>query len=128
MSGKNTVIDEHFWFTATTLAVNGFIISTKFNPPQMAFITIFSTLISCYAIFLIVHRSAADADKIDLPEDLRKLPESKKTFIDKGRETWYHLKIFPKHFLFVVFEFSGALFYVFLVFASCVAVWICCYT
>lgn len=118
------IVEEHFWFTATVLAVNGFIISTESDLIQTLFAPIFSTFISCYAIFLVVHRSSAHADKIKLPDNLAKLPESQKTFLDKGRETLCHLKIFPRHFLFVVFEFSGALFYTVLIISSCIAVWV----
>jgi hypothetical protein len=124
MGDKEKIVDEHFWFTATTLAVNGYLIATNTPPQYNALTKITSTLISLYAIFLIIHRSAALADKIQMPESIRRIPERDKSFIHKGKETWVHIKLVPKHLVFVIFEFSGAFFYLLLVLVSCVAVWL----
>jgi hypothetical protein len=122
---SDQIVSEHFWFTATTLGLNAFLISADPSPSTAWWARACSTAVSAYAVFLIVHRSAAHAGKLaDLyPEDLRALSESQKEFWHKGRETWAHLKIFPRHLLFVVFEFNGALFYVSLVVLSCLGVW-----
>ena len=124
MNDKTRIVDEHFWITATTLAVNGYLISTDISLQYITLVKYVSTIISLYAIFLIIHRSAAHADKIQMPEAISKLSERDKTFIHKGKETWIHIKLVPKHLLFIIFEFSGALFYLLLVSVSCIAVWL----
>lgn len=124
MADKDKIVDEHFWFTATTLAVNAFLISTNTIQRYAISLKAISTVISLFAIFLIVHRSAAHADKIRMPRGLKRIPERSKTSIHKAKETWVFLKLFPKHLLFVICEFSGALFYLILVLGSCIAVWL----
>lgn len=121
----NNILKEHFWFTATTLAVNGFLMSATIQAKySFAARVAVSTLISVYAAYLIVQRSAAAAGKIKSPEDLEKIPADQKTFLHKARETWHSLKIVPSHLLFVVCELSGSFFYLLLVLASCVGVWL----
>jgi hypothetical protein len=123
MPGKaNNILQEHFWFTATTLAVNGFLMSANIECQNWYVLKVISTLISLYAVYLIVERSASAANKVKLPEDLKEPVEKMAT--DKARETWYRLKIVPKHFLFVACELSGAFFYLLLVVASCIGVWL----
>jgi hypothetical protein len=122
MPGKDKIVDEHFWITATTLGVNGFIISSNCNcfaPPLLRAVSI---VISLYAGFLIIHRSAAHADKISIPKELASIPEKDKSFLHKGLETIVHVMLIPRHLLFVVFEFSGAFFYLLLVIISCAGV------
>ena len=123
-SKANNILQEHFWFTATTLAVNGFLMSANIGCKNWYVVRIISTLISAYAVYLIVERSASAANKIKLPKDLEDKKSDKKTASDKARETWHRFKIVPKHFLFVVCEFSGAFFYLLLVVASCIGVWL----
>jgi hypothetical protein len=125
-TGSN-ILNEHFWFTATTLAVNAFLISATIQGKySFAARVAVSTLISVYAAYLIVQRSAGAAGKIRFPEDLMKIPADQKTFRHKSRETWHTLRIVPSHLLFVVCELSGSFFYLLLVLASCVAVWLIC--
>ena len=126
MADKGTIVDEHFWFTATIMAVNGFIISSTAVSPYAVGAKCFSAAITLYAVFLIVHRSAAYSDKLQncYPERLKEMSGNNKTFVTKAWETWCHFKIFPGHLLFVICEFSGALFYLLLAVTSCVAVWI----
>lgn len=124
MADKGNIVREHFWFTATTIAVNAFIMSAGLQPLQILWARIFSTVISGFAVFLIVHRSAAHADKLRYPDYLDQIPESEKQFWHKARQTWCHFKLFPKHVPFVICEFGGALFYLLLVVASCVGVWL----
>ena len=120
---KNDILQEHFWFTATTLAVNGFLMSGTVDCKQL-YARVISTLISFYAGYLIIERSASAAGKFNLSEDLKTIPSDQKTAKHKARETWCRLKIVPKHFLFVVCELSGAFFYLLLVAASCIGVWL----
>lgn len=122
-TGTN-ILQEHLWFTATTLAVNGFLMSEAIQNKHSCAARAVSTVVSAYAAYLIVQRSAAAADKIKLPEDLKNIKPDQSTFRHKVRETWYNVKIVPSHFLFVVCELSGAFFYLLLVLASCSGVWL----
>ncbi|MEA3367181.1 MAG: hypothetical protein U9R68_03595, partial [Planctomycetota bacterium] len=71
MAEKGNIIREHFWFTATTIAVNAFIMSADhLQPRQILGARIFSTVISVFTVFLIVHRSAVYAGKIHYPDYL----------------------------------------------------------
>ena len=121
-SKNNNILQEHFWFTATTLAANGFLMSANIECQNWYVLKVISTLISLYAVYLIVERSASAANKVKLPKDLEKKEPEQKTAKDKARETLYRFKIVPKHFLFVVCEFSGSFFYLLLVVASCIGV------
>jgi hypothetical protein len=121
------VLKEHFWFTATTLALNAFLLSDTIRGKySFAARAAVSTLFSLYAAYLIVNRSAAAAGKIKFPRDLEEIPADQKTFKHKFRETWHTLKIVPRHLLFVVCELSGAFFYLLLLLVSCVGVWFTC--
>lgn len=124
MNDPGKTLDEHFWFTATTVGVNAFLMSSAIQPKYGAIVIGLSTVVSVYAIFLIVHRSAIHAGKVKLPQDLKELPESEKTATHKARETWHHMRIVPRHLVFVVCEMSGALFYLILVMTSCIGVWL----
>ena len=125
MAGSDRIVDEHFWFTATTVTVNALVASAISKPgaPSLTF-KVLSTVISAFAMYLILQRSAAHAGKIKVPQELLILSESDKTFRHKIRETWASMKIVPSHLLFVVGEFSGALFYLVLVGGSCLFVWL----
>lgn len=108
------VLQEHFWFTATVLAVNGFLMSDA-PPDYSVAVAVVSTLVSLYGAYLIVERSAAVAGKINLPEELERMPTREKTWREKWRETQYKLRIAGSHVPFVVCELSGAFFYLVLV-------------
>jgi hypothetical protein len=123
--GKFKIVDEHFWFTATTLGFNAFIISSNSVHDYHWQIRIISTFISLFALFLIIHRSAAHANKIEgvYPQDIASLPQKDRTWRHKLSETLCHFKVVVKHIPFVICEFSGSLFYCLLVTISCVGVW-----
>lgn len=123
--GKYKIIDEHFWFTATTIGINGFLITSSVIQNTCISIKIWSTIISTYASFLIFHRSAAHANKfIDcLPETLTKLPQKEWTCKHRAIKTKIELFITIKHVPYVFCAMSGALFYLLLVISSCFAVW-----
>jgi len=121
---KNNILQEHFWFTATTLAVNGFLMSdTIWNKHPCTARTV-SIIISLYAAYLIIQRSLAAAGKIKFPKKLKDIKPDKKTFLHKACETWYILTKVPGHLPFVVCELSGSFFYLLLVLASCGGVWL----
>ena len=126
MAEKGKIIDEHFWFTATTMALNGFIISSAKVKPYITTAKVLSLIVTLYAIFLIVHRAASYAGKLEecYPDKLKELSEDDKTYLKKTWETWCHLKAFPRFLLYVTCEFGSALFFLILVVSSCVAVWI----
>lgn len=114
----NNVLQEQLWFTATTLGVNAFLMSGTVPPKHPCMARLVSTVISLYAAYLILERSAGAAGKIKLPEG----EAAQKTYRDKWLETHDRLKVIPQHFLFVVGELSGSFFYFLLVFFSWVAV------
>lgn len=124
---RSRIVDEHFWITATTLAVNGFIISEclDLSPASLFWARIGATVISIFAVFLIVHRSSSDAGILKnwYPDRLRGLKREEKKFWHKAWETWCHVKLFPFHLVYVVCEASGALFYLLLVVLSVLGVW-----
>lgn len=125
---RRTIIDEHFWFTLTTLTVNGFLIN---SPHVTTFLARFvSTMVSAYAGFLVVHRSAEHSGKLETlgrccPR-LWKRDEKDKWFWDKLLETIFNLGYCAWHVLFVFCEFSGALFYLVLIVLSCIGVYLKC--
>ena len=120
----DNVLQEQLWFTATTLAVNGLLMSDTVRHGHLVAARVVSTLISLYAAYLILQRSAGTAGKIKLPEDLERVDPGQRNWRHKARETWCRFKVIPAHFLFVVFEFSGSFFYLLLVLGSCGAVWV----
>lgn len=118
------IVEEHFWFTATTLAVNAFLVTSE-AAASWGWLTVgFSTVASAYAAFLILHRSAAHAGRLRYPAPINQLSEAQKNGWHKAQETWCHLRVVPSQLLFVLGECSGALFYLVLVVASCAAVWL----
>ena len=117
----NNIRDEQFWFTATALGFNAFILSSKTEYAPKWFVVIISSTISIYAIFLIILRSAKHADKIEY-EVKPKAMEKEKSWKDKSQETTAHLKAVWKHIPWVIFEFSGSFFFVLIVAFSWIAV------
>jgi hypothetical protein len=113
--GKNRIVDEHFWFTAITLTFNAFAVDKFKDEINSNLIFIASSIISFYAIFLILERAATYSGRIKYPKWLEKIEENKKMFYHKGFETllniWISIKMIPM----VIFEFSGAFFYILLV-------------
>lgn len=113
MSDK--IIDEHFWFTATTIGFN-FVVLDKIVG-KVDFNQFFPVIlfINLYAIYLILHRAAAYAQRL-VPASSKF--EGAKTYADKFKETqnnvWSAIKMLPM----VVVEFSGSLFYIILIVAS----------
>lgn len=125
LSRKHRIVDEHFWFTATALGFNAFLISlaskdSAVDAPDV--LALCSIIVSLYASYLIIHRSAAYADKLQIPKRLEGVEEKEKSFLDKGQETVYHLWTCARHVPWVVFEFSGSLFYLLLVVLSSLGV------
>ena len=111
------IVDEHFWITATTLAFNAFVMGADEKIAQL-YRLLASMIISIFAIFLVIHRSAAHANKINYPSKIRSLDEKDKSFRHKLVETRVHIKVVIKHIPFVLCELSGALFYILLIVIS----------
>jgi hypothetical protein len=114
MDDKTHIIDEHFWFTATTLGVNAFLMSSKLAVGRCA-ILVASSVVSLYAIFLVVHRASVHAGIFEgVPgEDL----------IYRWRNTRRKLARFFPGLAYVLVDCSGALFYLLLIVISCCGVW-----
>jgi hypothetical protein len=120
-NNHNNIRDEQFWFTATAIGLNGFILSSNIESISKCFILAASTCVTFYAIFLIVLRSAKHADKIVYAPGM-KGSEKEKNWKDKKNETIAHLKAASHHIPYVIFEFSGSFFFVLIVVLSWVAV------
>jgi len=118
LDGKNRIIDEHFWFTAITVAFNSFILEKFSDKLDSPLITTSAIIINSYAIFLILHRAAADSDRLKYPKWIEKMEENRKKFYHKGLESviniWISIKMIPV----VIFELSGAFFYILLILIS----------
>jgi len=115
---KFKIVDEHFWFTAITLAFNSFIISNIINETNNKLVIIAAYAINIYAIFLILHRAAAHADRLKYPKWISQKAENEKKFYHKGFETLIHIWISIKMIPVVIFELSGAFFYILLIIFS----------
>jgi len=123
----NNILQEHFWFTATAVGINAFLMSSDAKLCHWAVAPIVSSVLSAYAAFLIVHRSAAHAGKIDYSADLP--PEHKdRTWRHKLVETRCNIKAFVPHVWWIMCELSGAFFYFLLILLSCAGVWLARYT
>ena len=117
-NGNEKIVDEHFWFTAITLGINAFVIEKSFDTLNIVIVT---TVINIYAIFLILHRAAAHADKLIYPKKIASMGERDKKFYHKGIETLYNIRIAIKMIPYVIFEMSGAFFYILLILTSYIA-------
>lgn len=117
----DNVLQEQLWFAGTTLVVNGLLLSEAAQHYHPVVARGASTLISIYAAYLILERSAEAAGTLP-PDESPK--EAERAWRRKKSETWRRFKVMPAQFLFVVSEFSGSLFYLLIVLGSCLAVWI----
>jgi hypothetical protein len=114
---KKTIVDEQFWFTATILGVNGFLISVESKKNNTIEIFAFSFL-SFFAMYLVQNRSAKYARKFDLSPQKR-IEESE--ISHRFRITKYEVIESLKHLPYIIFEFSGTLFYLSLILFSYLA-------
>lgn len=114
MADKSHIIDEHFWFTATTLGVNAFLMSSKLEVGRFAVLAA-SSVVSLFAVFLVVHRASVHAGIFDgVPgEDL----------YHRWRNTRRKFARFFPGLAYVLVDCSGALFYLLLIVISCCGVW-----
>ena len=121
---KDRIVGEHFWFTATTLAVNGFLISShdsvKAKIPG-AWVIVGAIIVSLFAIYLVLHRSAHYAGKGQHPPPTG-AREERKTARHKFAETRYNSRVVCRHILPAICECSATLFYIVLITLSAVAV------
>jgi hypothetical protein len=115
MPEKSHIIDEHFWFTATTLGVNAFLMSSKLAIGKTAILTV-SSVVSLFAIFLVVHRANVHAGTIE------GVPGSGLKY--RWRNTRRKFVGFFPGLVFIIIDFSGALFYLLLIVISCCGVWV----
>ncbi len=117
---EGKIVEEHFWFTAMTVGFNAFVIEKMPNHGKGVLFA--ATLVNLYAIFLILHRAAAHAGKLRYPRSIAGMDEKNKRFYHKGIETLCHLAIAIEMIPTVLFELSGALFYILLITVSYLAV------
>ncbi|MEX0995827.1 MAG: hypothetical protein WDZ45_02115 [Flavobacteriaceae bacterium] len=112
---RNKIIDQHFWFTATALGLNGYLISGSEKIDYSLFTVIWISFLNLYICFLIIQRSAYHAGKIKTPKKIKKKSQSERDFIDKFKETQVNIITSIKHIPFITAEFSGTLLYLLLV-------------
>ena len=114
---------EQFWFTLTTLGVNGSLIVDAARAASLRWlpVLVFSTLVSLFAAYLVVERSAFLVHGSMVPPDA---PKGIATWKDKEREFHYKLPIVKSHLWFVWHEKSGSLFYLLLIVGSWLGSWI----
>jgi hypothetical protein len=118
---SNIILGEQFWFTAAAFGFNAFLLSQELLWVPLPVIGVASTFVTLYAGFLIVLRSARHADQIDYGNESGK-EEKYKGFQQKWRETRIHFKAIWKHLPYVIGEFSGSLFCLFIILLSYVGV------
>lgn len=122
LNERSNVVDEHFWFTAITLAFNSFIIEKLKDETNNVFIITSAIVVNLYALFLILHRAAEHAGRLKYPKWLEHIPENEKLFYHKALETlinvWLTIKMVP----IIICEFSGAFFYFLLILSSFLAI------
>jgi len=121
MASKTFITEEQFWFTATTVGVNAFLLSCTLPICEWLIATV-SVVMTTYCIYLILYRSAAHAGKLVKPKISENVDEKDKTWRHKAAETSMYLRTVFRHIPFVVCEASGSLFFVMLAGASCVGV------
>jgi hypothetical protein len=121
-------LQAHFWITATTLAVQAFLMSKAVQTFQMPkvcqkqyviLIVIVGTVIWFLATFLIVEIAASG--KGDVPSNFSNKYNDKykaRPYMRKFLESVLNLRLFYKRLWFVFCEFKGAFFYAVLVFCS----------
>jgi len=113
--GGEKIIDEHFWFTATTIGFNFVVIDKIIGKVDFNYVFPYILIVNLYAIYLILHRAAAHAQRL---APVSSKFEGDKTCADKLKETrnnvWSAIKMLP----IVIVEFSGSLFYILLITGS----------
>lgn len=114
-------LQEHFWVTATTIGVHGFLMSKLAADVDKGIIFWVSTSVWFLAIFRIAELAAARP--VDVPS---RTYETKHydTLTRKCFETIWNFRLLYKRLGFIVFECKGALFYVFLVSCSLCGAWV----
>ncbi len=105
----NNLRDEQFWFTASTVSFNGFLLVQAEIPAGFAVIA--ATLISLFSGYLVVSRWVTVAE-IPLP----KAPEpGETTALGRAQYTWQLAVVSAKSLPYVVAEMSGTAFYLLLI-------------
>lgn len=122
---EQIIVQQHFWFSATMLGVNGFLILRN-SEPYSYYALIAVSILNLYAIFLIVSEAAAHADKIHFPKTITNIPQSQRIWKHKFVETRIRIKAAIKHIPFMIFELGKSLFYVLLILFSYLAFLLSC--
>ena len=102
---KYVILKEQFWFTATALAVNGFLLSHDTTDNRLRWLFLFGSLVvSLCAIYLVLHRYAEyvkqNSDKLEANDTKKptktrsKLSMAARVFIPaivEGSGTFFHM-------------------------------------
>jgi hypothetical protein len=107
--------DEQFWFTATTLTFNGFLM-TKAEIPS-SYSVVASLVVSLYAVHLILNRWLAAADLMPKPPS-----GHLKSLNTIWKKTWNELSAECLYLPFALCELSGGFFYVVFIVISFIGV------
>jgi hypothetical protein len=118
---------EQTWFAAATGTLNGLLLNGMKSIPEpgaVYAVKLLSLLISLYAAFLVLQRSADAAGEFEKTENQIDEVSGETREGRKWRETRRNLRVAWRHLPFVLHEASGALFYLLLIGVSCLAVWL----
>lgn len=116
------VLKEHFWFTATTVTMNGFLLNGIQAITYGFLVKLLSLIVSAFAAYLVIERAASkESEDKELWPDLKDVPGEKKRD-RKWREAQRKFHAVLLYTPVVVSEASGSLFYLLLIGASCVGV------
>jgi hypothetical protein len=113
------VYAEQTWFAVATGTMNGFLLNGMKSIGDSFWVKLLSFLISFFAAFLVLQRSATVEGLFDEP--LHDVP-GEAPHQRKWRETCRNAKVMSAHVRFVVYEASGSLFYLLLILGSWFAV------
>lgn len=103
--------DEQFWFTASTVSFNGFLLVQAEVPAGFAVIA--ATLVSLFASYLVVSRWVAVAGLE--PKNEPNLRDGKTKVLGRAQYTWQLAIVSARSLPYVVAEMSGTAFYLLLI-------------
>ncbi len=86
----DSTLQEHHWFTATTVVMNGFLLNGMRAVGHPCLLKLLATVVSAFAAYLVLERSAFAAQRPLVPPDF---PQGEAaTWRDKQRETVFKFR------------------------------------
>ncbi|MBK7149500.1 MAG: hypothetical protein IPH78_11950 [Bacteroidetes bacterium] len=120
---KKAIVDEQFWFTATTVGLNSLVISSSDKIHLNLFMVLIFGLLSLFAFILVLNRAAKYASYNGYKQ-LEGYPGCSydggfsKVLLMRMKLTWWEIKGAIRYLPFAIVEFSGCLFYLSLIVCS----------